>query len=63
MVWKATGAGKRLHEYMDMNTWRIMCEECDTETHVLSEEYVEISFCPACGRRVEPEDLSEGDDI
>jgi len=46
-----------------MNTWRIMCEECDSETHVITEEHDDIEFCPVCGRRVEPEDLSEGDDI
>lgn len=46
-----------------MNTWRIMCEECDTETHVIMEEHADVEFCPACGRRVEPEDVSEGDDI
>ena len=46
-----------------MNSWRIMCEECDTETHVISEEHTDIGFCPACGRRAEPEDISEGDDI
>ena len=46
-----------------MNTWRIMCEECDTETHVITEEHADIEFCPCCGRRVEPEDISEGDDI
>ena len=46
-----------------MNQYRIMCEECDMETHILAEEYVNVEFCPSCGRRAEPEDLSEGDDI
>jgi ribosomal protein S27E len=42
---------------------RILCEECAHETHVFSEEIAEIEFCPCCGRRAEPEDLSEVDDI
>ena len=46
-----------------MKQYRIMCEYCDTETHVVTEEHADIEFCPACGRRAEPEDLSEGDDI
>lgn len=46
-----------------MNQWRILCEECDHETHLVAEEYTEIKYCPCCGRRAEPEDISETDDI
>jgi uncharacterized CHY-type Zn-finger protein len=46
-----------------MKQYRILCEECDMETHVVIEEYVVVEFCPSCGRRAEPEDISEKDDI
>lgn len=46
-----------------MRQYRIMCEECDMETHVIAEDMVAVEFCPACGRRAIPEDLSEVDDI
>jgi rRNA maturation endonuclease Nob1 len=45
-----------------MREYRIMCEECDQETHLIAEDYAEIEFCPCCGRRVEPEDMTENDD-
>jgi hypothetical protein len=44
-----------------MKQYRMMCEECDNETHVVAEEYCEIEFCPCCGRRCEPEDMTEHD--
>jgi len=46
-----------------MKQYRIMCEECDYETHLVVEETVEINYCPCCGRRAEPEDITESDDI
>ena len=42
--------------------YRILCEECDRESVILVEDY-DIEFCPCCGRRAEPEDISEVDDI
>ena len=33
------------------NSYLIECEECDNESSVLS--YVEVEFCPICGRRTE----------
>jgi len=46
-----------------MKQYRILCEECDHETFIVSEEDYDIEFCPCCGRRTEPEDISETDDI
>lgn len=46
-----------------MKQYRILCEECDFETHLVAEENAEIEFCPCCGRRVTPENLSEEDNI
>ena len=43
--------------------YRILCEECDRESVILVEEDFDIEFCPCCGRRAEPEDISEADDI
>ena len=34
-----------------MMQWRVECEECDNESIILS--YVEVEFCPHCGRRTE----------
>jgi rRNA maturation endonuclease Nob1 len=45
-----------------MKSWRIMCEECDMETHLVAEEYCEIEFCPCCGRRAEPEDITNDEE-
>ena len=41
--------------------YRIMCEECDNESHLVIEEGVEVEFCPCCGRRAEAEDITESD--
>ena len=35
--------------------YRIECEECDSVTIVSS--YGAINYCPACGRRAEPEEI------
>jgi rRNA maturation endonuclease Nob1 len=44
-----------------MKEYRILCEECDNETHLAVEDNVDIEFCPCCGRRTEPEDITETD--
>ena len=46
-----------------MKQYRVLCEECDNETHLVTEDTVEIEFCPICGRRTEPEDITGSDDI
>jgi ribosomal protein S27E len=43
--------------------YRVLCEECAYETIILAEDRAEIDFCPCCGRRAEPEDITEDDDI
>ncbi len=41
------------------NEYRTECEECYAVCIVVAETGEEPEFCPMCGRRVEPEDLSE----
>lgn len=40
-----------------MKEYRIECEECDSESIVLS--YDEPEFCPICGRRTDVEERYE----
>lgn len=44
-----------------MTEYRILCEECDQESTVVVDEYntIPVEFCPCCGRRTIPEELSE----
>tara|TARA_Y100000114_G_C11680190_1_gene288203 strand:- start:285 stop:413 length:129 start_codon:yes stop_codon:yes gene_type:complete len=42
-----------------MKQWRVECEECYSESIVLS--YEEVEFCPICGRRTEAVLDDEGD--
>jgi len=41
--------------------YRVECEECDSVTIILIEDGKNPQFCPMCGRRAEPEDISETD--
>jgi len=44
---------------MDDTEYRIFCEECDRESIIIpTDEDSQVQFCPLCGRRAEPEEIS-----
>jgi rRNA maturation endonuclease Nob1 len=39
--------------------FRILCEECDGETVVVTFDNENVEFCPLCGRRTEAVEAEE----
>lgn len=43
-------------------THLIVCEECETESTVVSESHDPIQFCPFCGEYIDEDDHEEEED-